>query len=1141
MRRWAASLSGFVFCSLMLLSGPSACRREQTGPPGTESKQPAARQVAANVEEEGPEGARQPEQEPAAPAPVIRARPGRAPDPAAGVAGAPRFEDVTVRAGITHRHRRPVVSEKVAHLEPWLASIGAAAAIADVEGDGDPDIYATTSRSSFPNALYLNQSEDSQSEDGGSGLRFVEAAREAGIADVNDEEGVSTDAVFADLDNDGDPDLYVACWGANRLYRNDGRGRFVEVTSQAGVGDRGNAAGAVVFDYDRDGLPDIYVCNYFPPVPLRSLESTRILPDDLEEARNGGPNVLYHNEGGLRFRNVAAGSGVAGSDWSLDAGIGDVDHDGDTDLFVANDFGPDRLLLNRADGTFLDVTEAWMGLARGRSTSCDFGDVDGDGLLDLHVAGVFEEKYFPEGSRLWRRAGGRFVDVAAWTGVREAGYGWCGRFLDYDLDGDLDLLVANGFLSSGATSYWEPWIRASRSPSFEPGDPSTWPPMGSQSLSGGEATCLFDNHGDGSFSECAEREGIGTRTDGRGIALADLDRDGDLDAVVASQDQVLRLYRSQASPAGHWLTVRLEGTRSTRDALGARVELTAEDLRLVREVNGVNGFASQSDLAVHFGLGPRERADTLRVTWPSGAVTDLQDLAADHHYWIREPSAGAETGGQPDGGAPDVVQSRGLPKSLLEAETALWLGPCDPRLANAYRELAREEDAHERSIRFFRDLCARGSPQEAPLEARLQLALAYIDRIPAVEKDVLLRASLAKESLLILDRILAEDSRCYPARFICGMNHLYWPASLKHAPDALRHLDVCRDALESPEPPDSPPPAEKPAAWAPRGDRSHRLELLLALGDARVKDGKIANAREIWRQALAEFPGEPRITERLSLDVEQLLELVRERRGLDKPIDTGLAFLETEFREVGRLRERRRREETAATATTQAELEAFERSLREEFSGTAANRYRTLARSGPDRERGVRFLESLLGAGEHAAPSEALRLQTVLALLDRLPDPRLGTFGKGRVAARAIELAESLAPEESRSVGLHVLVGSIYLHQSPDLGEVHLAIRCLRKAVTLTESESTTEARPSSGPLRPAGAYCALGDALVKAHRFIEGRKVWKQGLERWPEDAGLLERLGLTSLMVNDYVARTRSWEAGLDTDAFAYLLPLP
>jgi hypothetical protein len=310
-----------------------------------------------------------------------------------------------------------------------------------------------------------------------------------------------------------------------------------------------------------------------------------------------------------------------------------------------------------------------------------------------------------------------------------------------------------------------------------------------------------------------------------------------------------------------------------------------------------------------------------------------------------------------------------------------------------------------------------------------------------------------------------------------------------------------------------------------------------------VKQKKIAKAREVWREALVEFPGEPRLSERLSLDVEQLLELVRQRRGLDKPIDTGLAFLEAEFQEVGRFRKHRMPEEATEAAVDPTELDALEDSLRKEFSAALANRYREMVRRARDRDRGVRFLEGLHAAEEHAPPDVTLRLQIVLALLDRLPDPCLGTFAKGRVAARAIQLAEALAPDESRSVGLQVLLGSMYLNQSPDLGEVPLAIRCLRKAVSLVESESAAERRPApvSGPLRPAEAYCALGDALVKAHRFIEGRKVWKQGLERWPEDPGLLERLGLTSLMVNDYVSRERSWAAGLDTDAFASVVASP
>ncbi len=175
---------------------------------------------------------------------------------------------------------------------PWIQSIGAAAAVSDYDRDGDLDLYVTSSRKGTANALWRNEG----------GLKFIDVGLEAGVAAVNDADGVSMDAAFADLDQDGDDDLYIVQWGKNRLFRNNGNGKFDDITDSSGTGDRSNGNAVLPFDYNLDGLVDLLVCNYFPAVDLTNLSTTRIMHDSFEAARNGGANVLYRNLGGLKFK-----------------------------------------------------------------------------------------------------------------------------------------------------------------------------------------------------------------------------------------------------------------------------------------------------------------------------------------------------------------------------------------------------------------------------------------------------------------------------------------------------------------------------------------------------------------------------------------------------------------------------------------------------------------------------------------------------------------------------------------------------------------------------------------------------------------------------------------------------------------------
>lgn len=542
------------------------------------------------------------------------------------------FTDITEQAGINHTHHKPLLDQKVKNILPWLSSVGAAVAASDYDSDGDIDLYVTQSRYGYANHLYRNNGD----------FTFTDVAQTANVAKLNEVTGTSMDAVFGDYDNDGHPDLYVIKWGCNYLFHNKGDGTFEDVTQSSGTGDCGNANGAIFIDYDGDGLLDIYIGNYFDYIDLWDIKDPRFMHDSFETARNGGANVMYHNNGDGTFTNVAADLGIDDPGWTLDVGCADIDNDGDLDILSTNDFGPDKLFLNKGADGFEDISEQAIGVDTRKGMNAEFGDYNNDGLIDIYVTNIMTKEYLKEGNMLHENMGdGSFVDVAVETGCADGGWGWCGKFLDFDNDGDLDIFTVNGFVSAGEETYWYDLASWATTIDGDPASASSWPDIGDKSLSGYEASRLFRNDGFDGFVEIAAEAGVDDRRDGRGVAVADFDNDGDLDMFVANQNSKPVLYRNDAAGGNNWIELKLEGTSGNRDAIGARIDITTGEFNQMREVDGGNGYASQSSRRVHFGLASAEIIDKLQIRWPGGLVQILEDIDCNQILTIKEPQSEA--------------------------------------------------------------------------------------------------------------------------------------------------------------------------------------------------------------------------------------------------------------------------------------------------------------------------------------------------------------------------------------------------------------------------------------------------------------------------------------------------------------------
>ena len=525
-----------------------------------------------------------------------------------------RFEEIAAKAGVRHTHHTRKFSGKNADVLGMFTSGGAAVAVGDYDNDGFDDLFVTDSDTGQPSRLYHNNRD----------LTFTDATESAGVAGGNDPLAIVADALWFDYDNDGWRDLLVARFGTPILYHNERNGKFQDVSQRSGLNQFGNTIAVIAFDYDNDGRLDLLLGNYFQPVNLLDLKTAKVLPNDLDNAINGGGVTLWHGNGDGTFADVTDKAGLAKHmGWTLDVGHGDFNDDGFQDVYVAGDYGTDRLYFNNGDGTFQDVTEKAIGLDTKKGMNAEIADYDNDGRLDVYVTNITDE-YMKECNMLWHNNGdGTFTDLSKETGTCDTLWGWAAKFADFDNDGWLDLFAVNGLRSAGKDNYIPVLFQLIATPNVDFSDVNNWPAIGNMTWSGYQKKKLFRNLAGQAFKELSASAGVDNEMDGRGIGVGDFDNDGRLDFYQTNADQPALLYHNLTAPAGNWVELKLIGTKSNRDAIGTRVVLHADGKSWIREVNGGNGYSGQSTTRIHFGLGPLAKIDSLEIHWPSGRKDKL--------------------------------------------------------------------------------------------------------------------------------------------------------------------------------------------------------------------------------------------------------------------------------------------------------------------------------------------------------------------------------------------------------------------------------------------------------------------------------------------------------------------------------------
>jgi enediyne biosynthesis protein E4 len=533
-------------------------------------------------------------------------------DLAAQVPGAPGFRlvDVTAAAGLDFRHNNGAYGGKF-----LPETLGAGCAFIDYDADGWQDI------------LLVNGMDWPGHKRQRSTLKLYRNNRNGTFTDVTHAAGLDIElygmgVAVGDFNNDGFPDLFVTCVGQSRLFKNTGAGTFVDITRTSGLGGReAFSTSAMWVDVDRDGLLDLFVCNYVRWSPEHdvfcSLEGKR-KSYCTPEAYRGDTCWLFRNRGNGTFEDVTATCGIFDSS-SKSLGVALVDHDEDgwPDIFVANDTQPNKLYRNQRDGTFKDVAlEAGVALSEDGKARAGMGVDTGDfansgrpGLAITNFEGEMIGLYRGQDKGLYRD-----VTIAAGLGsASRTRLGFGCLFADFDLDGSLDLIVANGHIDDTVRN-----IRGNAGYA--------------------QAPHLFLNQGTGTFRDVASDVGSGFALPrvGRGLACGDFDHDGDVDVLITTNSGPPVLFRNDQVAGRRGIRFRLAGVKSNRDGIGATIRIHHGGTSQTRTVKSGSSYLSQSELPVTFGVGTRDRIERVVIAWPSGRTEEYKDLATGKAYVITE-------------------------------------------------------------------------------------------------------------------------------------------------------------------------------------------------------------------------------------------------------------------------------------------------------------------------------------------------------------------------------------------------------------------------------------------------------------------------------------------------------------------------
>ncbi len=533
-----------------------------------------------------------------------------------------KFREIANESGLDFRNRLWFPNPSISKSTLALISIYPSTSVYDVDSDGRPDILMTDPHPKGGLQLFLNRTS-------GDLVQFTNSTKTYGLTPESLAPGVSR-AVFADVNHDSVVDLIVGRFGCHEILLGQGPGQPFRSLPNGLQGYCSNAVGLNVGDFDRDGHLDIFIADYWAEDDLTNSipQAPRLRASRVDQP--GGKRAIFRGLGDGHFERTNWLDFLPRS-YSNNAGVADINSDGWLDLYIANDYQHDFLILNEKGRGFTDATKQWAPLNfHGlNGMNADFGDFNRDGLLDLYVSNISAPPFVAYNNVLWTNIGDRYSDQARDLGVAHCGWSWSAKWGDYDNDGQLDLVVANGRArgpdsdSKSAKSLWHaraialdvPYFLRSLNPLLD------YPSTHGRHLSGFARNCLFRQN-DGKFWDVAQSSGLDDLEEGYGLALIDADSNGKLDFTTANLGGPAVFYLNQTiRNESRWIGFELKGHSRFRDPFGAIVELHLKGgKKLIGLYYPTNGFNSQSDGRIHFGLASTDgEPDHAVVIWPTKA------------------------------------------------------------------------------------------------------------------------------------------------------------------------------------------------------------------------------------------------------------------------------------------------------------------------------------------------------------------------------------------------------------------------------------------------------------------------------------------------------------------------------------------
>ncbi len=527
--------------------------------------------------------------------------------------------DVTQKSGILFTHQMISATLKdIEHIKGWVLGSGATVSVSDVNLDGYSDVYLTQ-MDLIPNKLFLNQKDGT----------FKDATAEFFPFPVN-HNFISLKPTFFDCDNDGDQDIFLNTSSCPKLYRNDAGKHFTDITDKAGLSVCHTVNGNAV-DFNSDGLLDLVYASY-------NIYGTSKQMDNFMNAdRSREYHAIFRNKGQCQFEKV---ENVGIEDVGLTHSIGVVDLRGINrkDLWFVTDVATDRLFLDNGDGTYTNGTHLLKSAFNRHGMAFDVSYAGNNPRPDVYVSHVFSPTFMVEGNALWRMdAGGEIQDSARDVGVAECGHAWGGKFHDIDLDGDEDLLITNGFVSRNPKKdYLFPLALLGLTNREFMKEAKNWPKMNDASLYGYQKNCLFLREGEKFGVPKAPNAFTEDLLDGRAIVTLDVLNNGSPWVIVANQIQPVKVYQVEQKSNNNWIGFHLQGTCSNRDAFGTKVQVLSKGGPQVRWYYPSNGYSSQTESSLLYGLGKVNTVDEVTVRWPNGFSESFRNLAVNRYHKLSE-------------------------------------------------------------------------------------------------------------------------------------------------------------------------------------------------------------------------------------------------------------------------------------------------------------------------------------------------------------------------------------------------------------------------------------------------------------------------------------------------------------------------